>query len=106
MTGNNGEREDPASPPTSAWCTSTSVGNTVFEFTWNIADYQRKKESVKRDDSIQSSTFTVQVTQANKSNFSQLISQANSKKSRWYLTFLPNGAAEEEENDTDHEEVG
>ena len=31
--------------------------------------------------------------------------QANSKKSRWYLTFLPNGAAEEEENDTDHEEV-
>ena len=62
MTGNNGEREDPASPPTSAWCTSTSVGNTVFEFTWNIADYQRKKESVKRDDSIQSSTFTVQVT--------------------------------------------
>jgi len=90
MTGNNGEREDPASPPTSAWCTSTSVGNTVFEFTWNIADYQRKKESVKRDDSIQSSTFTV---------------QANSKKSRWYLTFLPNGAAEEEENDTDHEEA-
>ena len=61
MTGNNGEREDPASPPTSAWCTSTSVGNTVFEFPWNIADYQRKKESVKRDDSIQSSTFTVQV---------------------------------------------
>jgi len=90
MTGNSGEREDPASPPTSAWCTSTSVGNTVFEFTWNIADYQRKKESVKRDDSIQSSTFTV---------------QANSKKSRWYLTFLPNGAAEEEENDTDHEEA-
>ena len=71
MTGNNGEREDPASPPTSAWCTSTSVGNTVFEFTWNIADYQRKKESVKRDDSIQSSTFTVQVMQANKSNLSQ-----------------------------------
>ena len=61
MTGPNVEREDPASPPTSAWCTSTSVGNTVFEFTWNIADYQRKKESVKRDDSIQSSTFTVQV---------------------------------------------
>jgi len=90
MTGPNVEREDPASPPTSAWCTSTSVGNTVFEFTWNIADYQRKKESVKRDDSIQSSTFTV---------------QANSKKSRWYLTFLPNGAAEEEENDTDHEEA-
>jgi len=89
MTGPNIEREDPACPPTSAWCTSTSVGNTVFEFTWNIADYQRKKESVKRDDSIQSSTFTV---------------QANSKKSRWYLTFLPNGAAEEEENDTDHEE--
>jgi len=90
MTGPNVDREDSSSPPTSAWCTSTSVGNTVFEFTWNIADYQRKKESVKRDDSIQSSTFTV---------------QANSKKSRWYLTFLPNGAAEEEENDTDHEEA-
>ena len=31
--------------------------------------------------------------------------QANNKKSRWYLTFLPNGAAEEEENDSDeHEE--
>jgi len=90
MTGpTTGEREDGASPPTSAWCTSTSVGNTVFEFTWNIADYQRKKESVKRDDSIQSSTFTV---------------QANNKKSRWYLTFLPNGAAEEEENDSDHED--
>jgi len=90
MTGPNSvEREDVATPPTSAWCTSTSVGNTLFEFTWNIADYQRKKESVKRDDSIQSSTFTV---------------QANNKKSRWYLTFLPNGAAEEEENDTDHED--
>ena len=47
--------------PTSAWCSSSSVGNTNFEFTWHIADYQRKKESVKRDDSIQSSTFTVQV---------------------------------------------
>jgi len=74
--------------PTSAWCSSSSVGNTNFEFTWHIADYQRKKESVKRDDSIQSSTFTV---------------QANGKKSRWYLTFLPNGAAEDEE-DTDHDD--
>jgi len=93
MTGpNTGDREETqaTSPPTSAWCTSTSVGSTVFEFTWNIADYQRKKESIKRDDSIQSSTFTI---------------QANNKKSRWYLTFLPNGAAEEEENDSDeHEE--
>jgi len=88
MTGSS-DREDSGSPPTSAWCTSTSVGNTTFEFTWNIGDYQRKKESIKRDDSIQSSTFTV---------------VANNKKSRWYLTFLPNGAAEEEENDTDHEE--
>lgn len=68
MTGPNvagvggGEREEnTASPPTSAWCTSTSVGSTMFEFTWNIADYQRKKESIKRDDSIQSSTFTIQV---------------------------------------------
>jgi len=89
--GGGGEREEnTASPPTSAWCTSTSVGSTMFEFTWNIADYQRKKESIKRDDSIQSSTFTI---------------QANNKKSRWYLTFLPNGAAEEEENDSDeHEE--
>lgn len=93
MTGpSTAEREEntAATPPTSAWCTSTSLGGTVFEFTWNIADYQRKKESIKRDDSIQSSTFTIQV---------------NNKKSRWYLTFLPNGAAEEEENDSDeHEE--
>ena len=60
--GGGGEREEnTASPPTSAWCTSTSVGSTMFEFTWNIADYQRKKESIKRDDSIQSSTFTIQV---------------------------------------------
>ena len=60
--GGGGEREEStASPPTSAWCTSTSVGSTMFEFTWNIADYQRKKESIKRDDSIQSSTFTIQV---------------------------------------------
>jgi len=99
MTGAPGEREDstggggPApgggsSTPTSAWCSSSSVGNTQFEFTWHIADYQRKKESIKRDDSIQSSTFTV---------------QANGKKSRWYLTFLPNGAAEDEE-DTDHDD--
>lgn len=29
--------------------------------------------------------------------------QANGKKSRWYLTFLPNGAAEDEE-DTDHDD--
>lgn len=78
----------PGSVPISAWCKSTSVGNTQFEFTWHIADYQRKKESIKRDDSIQSSTFTV---------------QANGKKSRWYLTFLPNGAAEDEE-DTDHDD--
>lgn len=100
MTG-AGEREDsgnvsggggavcsPGATPTSAWCSSNSVGNTNFEFTWQIADYQRKKESIKRDDSIQSSTFTV---------------QANGKKSRWYLTFLPNGAAEDEE-DTDHDD--
>ena len=40
---------------------SFTLGNTQFEFTWQIADYQRKKESIKRDDSIQSSTFTVQV---------------------------------------------
>jgi len=91
MTGSceGGSGSESGSPPTSAWCTSTSVGNTAFEFTWNIGDYQRKKESIKRDDSIQSSTFTV---------------VANNKKSRWYLTFLPNGAAEEEEADTDHEE--
>ena len=50
-----------AATPTSAWCSSSSVGNTQFQFTWHIADYQRKKESIKRDDSIQSSTFTVQV---------------------------------------------
>ena len=75
MTGAPGEREDSAgggggpaqgggsSTPTSAWCSSSSVGNTQFEFTWHIADYQRKKESIKRDDSIQSSTFTVQVSE-------------------------------------------
>ena len=45
----------------SAWCSSSSVGNTEFLFTWQISDYQRRKETVKRDDSIQSSTFTVQV---------------------------------------------
>ena len=61
--GGGAEREEnTTSPPTSAWCTSTSVGSTMFDFTWNIADYQRKKESIKRDDSIQSSTFTIQVT--------------------------------------------
>ena len=73
MTG-AGEREDSGNvsggggavcsqgaTPTSAWCSSSSVGNTQFQFTWHIADYQRKKESIKRDDSIQSSTFTVQV---------------------------------------------
>ena len=80
--------EDSGPEASSAWCTSTSVGNTEFLFTWQISDYQRKKESVKRDDSIQSSTFTV---------------QSNGKKSRWYLTFLPNGAAEDEE-ETDTEE--
>ena len=74
MTGPNvaggGEREEnTASPPTSAWCTSTSVGSTMFEFTWNIADYQRKKESIKRDDSIQSSTFTIQVHPVKMENF-------------------------------------
>ena len=53
--------EDSGPEASSAWCTSTSVGNTEFLFTWQISDYQRKKESVKRDDSIQSSTFTVQV---------------------------------------------
>ena len=87
-SGGGGASCPPGATPTSAWCSSSSVGNTQFEFTWHIADYQRKKESIKRDDSIQSSTFTV---------------QANSKKSRWYLTFLPNGAAEDEE-DTDHDD--
>ena len=53
--------EDSGPEASSAWCTSSSVGNTEFLFTWQISDYQRKKESVKRDDSIQSSTFTVQV---------------------------------------------
>ena len=53
--------EDTGSEPSSAWCNSTSVGNTEFSFQWQISDYQRKKESIKRDDSIQSSTFTVQV---------------------------------------------
>ena len=53
--------EESGPEASSAWCTSTSVGNTEFLFTWQISDYQRKKESVKRDDSIQSSTFTVQV---------------------------------------------
>ena len=62
MTGDDsGSGSAGGSAPTSAWCSSGSVGNTNFEFTWQIADYQRKKESVKRDDSIQSSTFTVQV---------------------------------------------
>jgi len=84
----HGSGISPGSVPTSAWCSSSSVGNTQFEFTWQIADYQRKKESIKRDDSIQSSTFNV---------------QANGKKSKWYLTFLPNGAAEDEE-DTDHDD--
>lgn len=60
MTG--GSEEDSGPEPTSAWCNSTSVGNTNFTFQWQISDYQRKKESVKRDDSIQSSTFTVQVS--------------------------------------------
>ena len=79
--------------PTSAWCSSSSEGNTEFKFTWHIGDYERKKESIKRDDSIQSSTFTV---------------QANNKKSRWYLTFLPNGAADDEEDTghDDHEDDG
>ena len=91
----------------SAWCTSTSVGNTEFLFTWQISDYQRKKESVKRDDSIQSSTFTVQVGLL--SHLSSLPDltlfafQSSGKKSRWYLTFLPNGAAEDEE-ETDNED--
>ena len=53
--------EDSGPEARSAWCSSTSVDNTEFLFTWQISDYQRKKESVKRDDSIQSSTFTVQV---------------------------------------------
>ena len=73
---------------TSAWCSSSSEGNMEFKFTWNIGDYERKKETIKRDDSIQSSTFTV---------------HANNKKSRWYLTFLPNGAADDEQ-DTGHDE--
>jgi len=67
----------------SGWCTTASVGNTHFEYTWTITDFSRKKESIKRDDSIQSSTFVV---------------QGNGKKSRWYLTFLPNGAAEENDD--------
>ena len=54
--------EESGPEASSAWCTSSSVGNTEFLFTWQISDYQRKKESVKRDDSIQSSTFTVQVS--------------------------------------------
>ena len=37
---------------------------------------------------------------ADKYNF---VFQANGKKSKWYLTFLPNGAAEDEE-DTDHDD--
>lgn len=69
--------------PLSGWCTTASVGNTHFEYTWTITDFSRKKESIKRDDSIQSSTFIV---------------QGNGKKSRWYLTFLPNGAAEENDD--------
>ena len=59
MTG--GSEEDTGPEPSIAWCNSTSVGNKHFEFQWQISDYQRKKESVKRDDSIQSSTFAVQV---------------------------------------------
>ena len=59
MTG--GSEEDSGPEPTSAWCNSTSVGNTNFTFQWQISDYQRKKETLGRDHSIQSSTFTVQV---------------------------------------------
>jgi speckle-type POZ protein len=77
MTGDGEEA------PLSGWCTTASVGNTHFEYTWTITDFSRKKESIKRDDSIQSSTFIV---------------QGNGKKSRWYLTFLPNGAAEENDD--------
>ena len=70
MTGPAGAGGDDTGPPcvpggsvpTSAWCNSTSVGNTHFEFTWHIADYQRKKESIKREDIIQSNTFTVKVS--------------------------------------------
>jgi len=74
---------DTEEAPLSGWCTTASVGNTHFEYTWTITDFSRKKESIKRDDSIQSSTFVV---------------QGNGKKSRWYLTFLPNGAAEENDD--------
>ena len=63
MTG--GPEGETGPEPSFAWCNSTSVGNKHFEFQWQISDYQRKKESVKRDDSIQSSTFAVQVVRIN-----------------------------------------
>ena len=61
-SGGGGASCPPGATPTSAWCSSSSEGNMEFKFTWNIGDYERKKESIKRDDSIQSSTFTVQVS--------------------------------------------
>ena len=49
--------EDSGPEASSAWCSSTSVGAREFLFTWHISDYQRKKETVRRDDSIQSRLF-------------------------------------------------
>ena len=45
----------------SAWCHSGSVETTVFSFTWTISDYQMLKETVRREEGIESSTFAVQV---------------------------------------------
>ena len=75
---------------TAAWCISGSEGETMFKFAWKIGDYQRKKESIKRDDFIRTRPFCA--VYGNKKTL-----YGSKKKSLWYLTFLPNGAAADKE---------